>query len=85
MFCEKNDQARSSTIHLKTFNNGTAMYWLRMTRIVHIFLLLCISGMISGCSRDGNSVVGETDEYSYEDVAAQISAEEEAASAEDSE
>jgi hypothetical protein len=61
------------------------MFWLQMTRIIHVLLLLCIGGLISGCNRDGNSVVGETDEYSYEDVAAQISAEEEAASAEDSE
>lgn len=38
----------------------------------------------TGCSRQGG-VVGETDEYSYEDVAAQIRAEDEANEAEQQE
>lgn len=38
----------------------------------------------TGCARQGG-VVGETDEYSYEDVAAQIRAEDEANEAEQQE
>ncbi|MCM2372573.1 hypothetical protein [Aporhodopirellula aestuarii] len=49
-----------------------------LTLIIVVMPLLVLS---SGCGRKGG-VVGETDEYSYEDVAAQIRAEDEASEAE---
>ncbi|EMI42670.1 MULTISPECIES: hypothetical protein [Pirellulaceae] len=47
--------------------------------LISFALPLMLSG--SGCGRQGG-VVGETDEYSYEEVAAQIRAEDEASEAE---
>lgn len=49
-----------------------------------ILIVASFFSISTGCSRPGG-VVGETDEYSYEDVAAQIRAEDEANEAEQQE
>ncbi len=61
-----------------------------MNKLLSDRVLLVIASLVvvasffstgNGCARRGG-VVGETDEYSYEDVAAQIHAEDEASEAE---
>lgn len=53
-----------------------------ITRISVVGLLIVASTLV-GCGPEGNSAVEETDEYSFDDVTAQIAAEEAAVSEDD--